>query len=214
MDPLRDYVTWHQDYADPSSGLSWRLQVVRGYLAAALEARPGPVRLLSLCSGDGRDVLGVLAGRPDAARVRAVLVELHPVIADDGRMAAQAAGLAEQVEVRTADAARPAGYADAYPADVVLLVGIFGNISIEDLWRTIDSAAALCRPGAAGLWSRGRQFDHRNGEVRARFTARGFTELAYDEHPDDDRGPALGLLRYDGPPRQLDAEATLFTFVR
>ena len=186
--------------------------MVRDYLRRALDEHAGPVRVLSLCAGDGRDVIGVLAERDEADRVSAVLVELDPHIAETGRVAARQAGL-DGVEVRTLDAADPTGYADAWPADVVLLVGIFGNISHDDLWRTIDTAPALCRPGATLLWSRGRDRDDLNDAVRARFAAVGFTELGYDAREDGSR-PALGLLRYDGPPVGPPAPGPLFTFFR
>jgi hypothetical protein len=212
MAGLRDYEEWHRSYDDPGSGLSWRLRRVQAHVSDALDQRSGPVRLLSACSGDGRDVIGVLAGRPDADRVRAVLLELHPGIADRARAAAAATGLAG-VEVRTVDAGTTDAYAGAVPADVVLLVGIFGNISDEDLGRTIHAAPQLCAPGATLLWSRARDERDLNAEVRAQFTAAGFAELAY-ETLNRDRTPALGVVRYTGPPVDLVPGQRLFTFCR
>jgi hypothetical protein len=99
------------------------------------------------------------------------------------------------------------------PADIVLLVGIFGNISDDDLWRTIASAPRLCAPGATLLWSRGRDEGDLNAEVRARFAAAGFDELAY-ETLERDGMPALGVVRYAGPPVSLVPGQQLFTFIR
>src|SRR5207248_7957225 len=138
-----DYERWHRPYDDPDSDLSWRLRTVQGHLAAALDRYPGPVRVLSSCSGDGRDLLEVLGRRADAGRVEAVLLEVHPVIAERARRSA--AALAARVEVRTADAGGTDAYLSAVPAEIVLLVGIFGNISDPDLARTIATAPALCR---------------------------------------------------------------------
>jgi hypothetical protein len=184
--------------------------VVRGHIRDALDRRPGPVRALSLCAGDGRDLLGVLAEREDAARVRAVLVEVHPAITDRARAAA--AEVAAQVDVRTADAGDTDAWADAVPADLVLLVGIMGNISDDDLARTIAAAPALCAPGATLVWTRGRRRGDRNDEVRARLAAAGFVELAYDVL-DEDSLPAVGAARHDGPPPALP-RGRLFTFRR
>jgi hypothetical protein len=208
---MRDYVAWHQAYDDPGSDLSWRLDAVRHQLRRALDRHPGPVRVLSLCAGDGRDILEVLAGRTDAARVGVVLVELHPEIAERARRAA--AGLSAPVEVRTGDAGRSDTFADAVPADIVLLVGMLGNISDPDLDRTIATTPALCRPGATVLWSRGQREPGANRTIRAAFTAAGFTELAYTSRRADD-GPAVGVARYDGPPVALPAGLRLFTFIR
>lgn len=218
----RDYQDWHHRYDDPSSGLSWRLQGVRRHLRDALDQRAGVVRLLSVCSGDGRDVLGVLAERGDADRVSAVLLELHPGLAQQAREAAAAAGWSD-VEVRTVDASRVDIYAGAVPADIVVLVGIFGNIADADVWRMIAFAPLLCRPGATLVWSRGRRFSRElpgvtagdiNDEVRARFAAACFEERAYETH-DGGGHPALGLLQYAGPPVALQPDPSpLFTFLR
>ncbi len=76
---MRDWVAWHQGYADPASGLSMRLRSVQRHLSRAIgQAAAGPVRLVSLCAGQGHDVLGVLAGHPRRDEVAAVLVEADP----------------------------------------------------------------------------------------------------------------------------------------
>jgi len=222
MTGTRDYQDWHRRYDDPNSGLSWRLQSVRRHVEDGLDRRPGDVRLLSVCSGDGRDVLGVLAGRADADRVSAVLLELHPDLAQQARDSAAAAQLS-RVEVRAVDASGVAAYEGAVPADVVLMVGIFGNIADVDVGRLISFAPQLCRPGATLVWSRGRRFSRElpgvtagdiNDEVRARFAAAGFDELAYETHEGGGR-PALGVLRYGGPPVELQpGPSALFTFLR
>jgi hypothetical protein len=206
---VRDYQQWHEQYDDPESGMSWRLGVVRRLIAEHLDHVDGPVRVLSLCSGDGRDLIGVLRSRPDAARVHAVLVEIDPDLARRAREAA--AGL--DVDVRTADAAAVAGYADALPADLVLLVGIFGNISETDIRATINAARGMCAPGAMLLWSRSRKTGDRNSRIRDWFAAAGFTELDYATI-DRDSHPSVGAMRYDGAPVELDGTEHLFTFTR
>lgn len=222
MAEMRDYQEWHRHYDDPNSALSWRLQRVRDHIGDALDNRPGDLRVLSLCSGDGRDLLGVLGRRTDSERVRAVLLELHPELAQQARDAAAAAGLA-QVQVRTIDASRVESYRGVVPADVVLMVGIFGNVADDDIWRLIAFAPQLCRPGAALLWSRGRSFTRRlpgvtpgdlNDEIRARFSAVGFVEAAYEEREGGGR-PALGVVHYHGAPVELrSSDQPLFTFLR
>ena len=50
---------------------------MQGHLRAELDRAPaGHVRLISLCAGQGRDVIGVLTGHPRRDDVRARLVEL------------------------------------------------------------------------------------------------------------------------------------------
>jgi SAM-dependent methyltransferase len=209
---LRDYDDWHRHYDDPDSSLSWRLRRVQAQLRDALDRSPGPCRILSVCAGDGRDVIEVLRDRPDADRVSAVLVELHSAIAQRARDTAATAGLT-RVEVRTTDAGRSEAYAGAVPAQVVLLVGIFGNIADDDLWRLLAFAPQLCAPGATLLWSRGLDGSDRNEQVRARLADAGFTELDYATSGGEDAA-ALGVVRYDGPPVALQPGPSLFTFRR
>ena len=209
MAGIRDYVSWHDGYDDPGSGQAWRLRTVQGLLAGELDRRPGPVRVLSVCAGDGRDVLEVLAGRGDAARVTATLLEIHPELVEHAR--ALAARTDATVEVRAVDAGTTDAYAGAAPADLVLLVGIFGNISDDDVRTTVTAAPQLCRPGATLLWSRGREREDLGPQVRRWFVEAGFTELGYATHDAGD-WPALGSVRYDGPPRPLVPAQHLFTF--
>ena len=114
-------------------------RLVQAQLADALDHAPaGPIRLLSLCAGQGRDVIGVLPTHPRQDDVSAALIEADPENAETARRNAAAAGLA-QVEVRQADARRPSGYTDVPRADVLLPCGSLG-------W---GQAAAVCRSAAA-----------------------------------------------------------------
>ena len=73
---VMDWVAWHRDYEDPTSSLSARLRRVRYHLSGAIGQAPaGPVSVVSLCAGQGRDVIGVLPGHPRRDDVRAVLIE-------------------------------------------------------------------------------------------------------------------------------------------
>jgi hypothetical protein len=89
-----DWRQWHQSYDDPDSALARRLEVVQTYVRAALDRAPaGAVPVVSLCAGQGRDLLGVLEDHPRAADVHARLVELDPELAATARTrAASSAG--------------------------------------------------------------------------------------------------------------------------
>jgi len=212
-DGMRDYLKWHDAYDDPTSDLSWRLGQVQAYIRATLDQIRGQAKVLSLCAGDGRDVLQVLAERDDSSRIKTTLIELHPVLAQRAREFAANAGLAE-VTVRTVDAGDTAAYADAVPADLVIMIGIFGNISTEDLRRTIMTAPQLCRPGAVMLWSRGTSGSEANSLVRGWLTDAGFVELDYREFDQaEGERAALGSARYVGPPQPLITGRQMFTFL-
>src|SRR5450432_1733170 len=128
MARMKDWVAWHAAYDDPASHLSARLDRVRAHLRQAIgQAQAGPLRLVSLCAGQGHDVISVLPDHPRRDDVHAVLVESDPRNAEPARSRADAAGLVN-LEVRIADASQIGGYADALPADILLLCGIFGNV--------------------------------------------------------------------------------------
>ena len=211
-DGLRDYVAWHDAYDDPQSSLSWRLSVVRSWIERWLDEHSSPVRVLSVCAGDGRDVLGVLARRPDVANVDVTLLEIDPVLAARARQQAADLHPRIRVDVRVADAGDPAAYFGAVPADVVLLVGIFGNISNADIARTIAAAPAMCRPDAIVLWSRGRHGGDRTDEIRRRFGTAGFAEIGVDTL-DREGHPTVGTMRFVGEPEPMPSHR-LFTFLR
>jgi Putative methyltransferase len=211
---MRDYLKWHEAYDDPSSDLSWRLRQVQAYIRSALDEMDGQGTVLSLCAGDGRDVLQVLAERDDSARIQATLLELHPVLAQRAREFAAASGLAN-VTVRTVDAGNSTAYAGAVPADLVIMIGILGNISDDDVRRTIMTAPQLCRHGATLLWSRATSADDANSLVRKLLPAARFAELDYrDFDSGEEERAALGSARYDGPPQPLITGQQLFTFAR
>ncbi len=205
----RDWHAWHQDYDDPTSSLSRRLAVVREQLAGVLAERTGPVRLLSLCSGDGRDTLPVLAA--SAADVSAVLVELDPELASAARTAAAALGLA--VDVRTDDAGLVAAWADAVPVDVLMLCGVFGNISDDDVRQTLAAVPLMLQRGGTLVWTQGNNdggTDDRAEWVRGLLDGGGWEERSFTKP--DDASFRVGVHRWQGIAAGVLAER-LFAFV-
>jgi hypothetical protein len=177
---MTDWAAWHAAYSDPSSSLSARLRRVRLHLADAIDrARSGQVSLLSLCAGQGHDVIGVLPQHRRRDDVHAVLVESDARNASLAWRAAAERGL-PQIEVRQADASRVASFADVLPADVLLLCGIFGNVSDHDIKHTVAAAPALCRAGATVIWTRHRRPPDLTPQIRAWFADSGFDEIAFD----------------------------------
>lgn len=212
-DGLSDWVEWHGPYADPSSPLSRRLRIVRARLREWLdETSPRPVRVLSLCAGDGRDLLQVLAGRTDRDRVRAVLVELNPDLAARAEATAVAAGLGELVEVRPGDAGRTRSYADTAGSDLVLLAGVFGNISDQDVRQIVETLPMLCGPHARVIWTRHRNEPDLTGRIRDWFARSGFSERSFTA-PEDTRF-SVGVHDFAGKPAPWSPPDPLFRFVR
>jgi hypothetical protein len=206
----RDYVEWHEEYDSPGSALARRLEVVRHELRRALTDAPsdedGPRRLISMCAGEGRDVLPVLADHPAGAAVRALLVELDPTLSGRARETAVRLGL-PAVSVRTADAGILESYRGFVRAHVLLACGVFGNVTVEDAERTIAALPSLLTDGGIVIWTRS-QFDDGPDpslHLRGRFEAAGFTEVSFTRPTDAHF--RVGVHR-------LSSRARLFTFVR
>jgi hypothetical protein len=139
--------------------------------------------------------------------VRATLIEFDP-----GNVAAARRAAPPGITVVRADAGRLASYAGAAPADLVLLAGVFGNISDTDVRRTIDALPQLCAEGATVIWTRTRRPPDLTPDVRRWFGAAGFVEQAF-EAPADVLF-SVGVHRFTGTPRPLDTAGTMFTFTR
>lgn len=208
----RDWLEWHRDYEDPTTPLAHRLALVQGYITQALdEAAPGEIRMVSICAGQGRDVIGAVRHHARRSDVRARLVELDPRNAAIARQAAEDADL-PGIDVVIGDATRSDAYLGAAPAHVVLACGIFGNITESDIRRCIGHLPMLCETGATVLWTRHRRPPDLTPRVRRWWVAMGFEEVAFDapaQHP----YVSVGVARWPGERGVLEPGLTLFEFV-
>jgi ubiquinone/menaquinone biosynthesis C-methylase UbiE len=208
MAPALDWHAWHQRYDDPDSSISRRVAVIQERIAHFLHTAPaGDVKVVSMCAGQGHDLLGVLEDHPRRDDVTALLGELDPRTSAIARERAQDLGL-DRVEVVTGDAARIDMYLSHAPADLVLACGVFGNITDEDVKRTIGHCAALCRPGGATVWTRHRKEPDLVPRICDWFAESGFT-LEFVTEPGDF---GVGMHRRTGAARRLMPGATMFTF--
>ncbi|MGI8578502.1 MAG: class I SAM-dependent methyltransferase family protein [Nocardioidaceae bacterium] len=204
------WTSWHHDYDTPGSSLSRRLVVVQAAIRRALPANLSrPYRVISMCAGQGRDLLDVLAARPDAAMVEARLVELEPANVDSASSRAVEAGL-HGVEVVEGDAGMLSAYDGIAPADLVLGCGIFGNIADADVLHTVACLPQLCRPDAVVIWTRSRRHPDLTPTIRRAFVAHGFQEI--DFVAPVDAMFSVGAACYHGNSAPLDLTERLFTF--
>ncbi len=210
----KDWLDWHRQYDTPGSGLTGRLAEVRRHIVAVLDrAVPGPIRVVSICAGQGHDLLGVLPGHPRAGDVHARLVELDPRNAAFASEAAAAAGL-DQVEVVVGDASVTSAYEGAVPAVLVLVCGVFGHATDDDIHRTVDLLPTLCAPGAIVVWTRGGFEPDIRPLIRSWFVAAGFEDLGFTTGPGGRGGEwGVGANRLAVPPAPYQPGVRLFTFL-
>jgi SAM-dependent methyltransferase len=174
----KDWVAWHRAYEDPSSSLSQRQKDVAKMIGTFLDNAPvGELRILSLCSGDGGDLELALAGHPRISEVTGCLVEFDAELV--ARARAKQRGIGSRLEVRCADASDPTNFDDVAPVDLLLLVGIFGNISDVDIRNTINAVPSFCKPGATVIWGRYRREPDLTPRIREWFDAVGCTSTGF-----------------------------------
>ena len=209
---MTDWEAWHRAYEDPASRLSRRLAVVQRFVGDAIDRAPrGRVGILSLCAGEGRDVVGVVRDHPRRDNVDAVLVEANAALAASARAAVDAAGLAGQVTVVEADAGITTNLRKGVPADVLLLCGIFGNVTDDDVEHTVRKASTLCNDGATVVWTRHPTPPDLTVSIRQWFAESGFVEVGF-EAPEEWRF-GVGAHRLIAEPEAFPSDLRLFTFV-
>lgn len=205
-----EWVEWHKRY-DEDPSLTQRLKVVQDLLFEVLDRSPaGPVRAVSMCAGDGRDLLGVLATHPRRNDVRARLVELEPELVERGRAATVRQAI-PGVEFQLGDAGTTDAYAGAVPAHLVMVCGVWGNVRDDDIQTTIGHLPELCAPGATVVWTRGRFEPDLTPAIRRWFDEAGFDELAFVTIPNSTM--SVGAHRLRVAPRPFRPHVRLFTFL-
>jgi hypothetical protein len=202
------WYAWHAPYDDLESEQTDRLEEVQRLLVAALDGAPaGPLRALSVCSGQSRDLLPILISHPRGHDVRATMVELDPLNASFLHGALGSTDLTD-VAVVVADAGRTSAYAGAVPADLVLLCGVFANVDAADAARTVDLLPALCAPGGTVVWSSYGAGLAEVDAVLAGLEAGPFEPLAVVR----DGRYVVAAHRFTGATAPLPADERVFTF--
>jgi len=168
------------------------------------------VRAISVCAGQGHDLIGVLAEHPRRGEVSARLVELDEQNVLLARRAAAAAGL-DGVEVVAGDASITDAYAGAVPADLVILCGVFGNVTADDIARSVGHLPQLCAPAATVIWTRHRQPPDLTPYIRETFERHGFEELSFDGGGSSPFG--VGANRLITSPQPFQEGVRLFEFI-
>jgi hypothetical protein len=181
-----DWFEWHLPYDDPTTPLAQRLETVRELLVRALRTGPPCRRIVSICAGQGRDVIeGLVSMREaghDISGISALLVERDARNVAHARAMAERAGVGS-VHVVEADASMTDAYMGWAPAEVVVLCGVLGNISLGDIERTIAAMPRLCSTGGHVVWTRHRRPPDMTPFIRRCFSDSGFIEVDFRAPP-------------------------------
>jgi hypothetical protein len=202
-----DWHRWHEGYQE-SGQLQDRLRIVQHQLSVALGlAPPGPVQVVSVCAGQGHDVVGAVAESDRRRDVRARLVELDGRNADEARRRIGNAGL-EGIEVWQGDAGTTDAYDGAVPAHIVVVCGVFGSLTDDHVDSTVAALPQLCAERAQVIWTAHRATPGLFDRAYAAFHRHGFAAAWTD--PADPSGVARHQLVTQ--PRDLELGQRIFRF--
>ena len=208
-----DWGDWHQRY-ELSTSLAARLRIVREQITVAInECSAGPLTIVSLCAGDGRDVIGALAGHQRRSDISVWFLDIHAESLARGQVIAEQAGLAGQVRFIETDAGLMENYAGMVPADIVLLSGFLGCIRQQDILGLIASLPMLCKSGGFVIWNKHLVANGGPATVpviREMLERELFEEVHFQITESD--GYAVGRVRFCGKSCALDLARRLFEF--
>jgi hypothetical protein len=144
--------------------------------------------------------------------VAGLLVELDPANVSEAQRRLTETDI-PGVRAVVGDAGRPDAYVGAVPADLMLVCGVFGNISDDDVHRTITALPMFLAASGTVVWTRHRRVPDLTDRIRAWFRDSDFNEESFDS-PGTERF-SVGMHRFGGAPRKLiDEGQPLFTFNR
>lgn len=209
---IDDWNEWHEEYDAPGSELAGRLDAVRSHVRRIVtEAPPGPVTVVSICGGEGREVIGALEHHARVSDVGGRLIELDPENAATAARSAAAVGL-DGFEVVNGDASTSDAYGGLPPVDVVVISGLFGHIDDDDQVRLIAFLRQICRPGAAVVWTFTARKPERVPKLRRFWIDQGFEEVDFASIPGDQLALTVALSTLNRSTDEFRPGVTLFTF--
>lgn len=121
------------------------------------------------------------------------------------------AGL-HRLKADVGDAGITTPFAEAVPADLVMVCGVFGNVSDTDVRKTIEALPTLCAQGATVVWTRHRREPDLTPAIQGWFGEAGFDLISFDSP-----GPgeyAVGTHHLKAAPQPYVPNLPLFTFTR
>jgi hypothetical protein len=209
----RDWIRFHDLY-ETLPPLQARLKLVQAQIERAIEEAPsGPVRVLSLCAGDGRDLLGALIDHARAADVAAALIDSNAELVARGEAAQSELALPASLRFLHADATLADTYLTLAPADLVIAAGVFGNLKLASMQQLVHSLRCLCKKDSKVVWTH--KTTGMNSEARVAMLCEmlqqsDFRELTFTRTEPD--GFVVATYAYVGDPLPLLAGIQLFEF--
>jgi hypothetical protein len=200
-----DWFRWHDGY---EGHLASRLETVQAQLDTALAETTGHIRIISICAGQGHDVIGSLQRFPRRDDEEALLVELDERNVEAARQRVADAKLSD-ITVTAGDAGVTDPYRPMVPANVILACGVFGSLTDEHIDRTISLMPTLASAGAQVIWTAHRAAPGLWDTTITSFRRHGFEEVWTNDGADRF---GVGRHRLARPPEPFRDGEKLFSF--
>jgi len=173
---------------------------------------PGPFTAISLCAGQGHDILGVLAEHPRRGDAEVTLVEIDRRNVELALKRARDAGI-RNVRGVAADAGISDSLAGVPRASLVIMAGMRAHVSTADFARVIGWLPCICSAGAIVVWNRRLDLQTAWSVWRDRraFAGAEFVDACLES-------PSRGKFRvfarrFAGAPQPFQSGVRLFTFL-
>ncbi len=210
---MKDWAKWHEHYDTTDSSLSQRLALVQHAIRQCLpENLTADYTIIDICAGDGRDLINVLETYEAKDLIHGRLIELDPRLVNEAEERARAAHMPDNLKIIQGDASQTHAYKDSIPADLLLACGVFGNISDDDVAKTIQNLPKLCKQGTRVIWTRNHRAPDRTEIVRNLFHDNGFTETDFTST--DDNAYGIGVHTFDASVPDIGDNVTMFNFIK
>ena len=148
---------WHSIYDDKESAPYKRSIITQELVNNYLNIHKKNIIILSICSGQARDILPAIAGREDKDRITTYLLDIDK---DCLEYAQEYARIHDIPNVHTInkDASLKESYDDIPKADLIVICGLFGHLSLEDITTTVSFLAYISDNDAHVIWSINQNF--------------------------------------------------------
>ncbi len=208
-----DWKAWHTRYQTDTE-LQARLELVKASINEALLALPaGKITVLSLCSGDARDIIEVLPTHARCPDVSGWLLESNASLVHDAQQAILRHGLEASLFPCVADATDAKSYATIPPAHLLVLAGVFGSVDNDEIPRFLLNLQVLCAPSAYVIWTQNistAEGQRRTAIIQQELGHQEFSPINIITTPQ--QRYHVGLHQYAGNHRSRELDDRLFTF--
>ena len=169
---------WHIIYDDKESAPYKRSIITQELVNNYLNIHKKNIIILSICSGQARDILPAIAGREDKDRITTYLLDIDK---DCLEYAQEYARIHDIPNVHTInkDASLKESYDDIPKVDLIVICGLFGHLVPEDIATTALFLQTLIEDNATVIWSRNKFFNDHSDNIRNIFNQLSYKEIDF-----------------------------------